>query len=202
MQLTPDQEKQLQEYKEKFQNISMSTTPGNKQEAEDAILTYYKQIKVGKTPKFHWVKSPDEGAKLVATLHRQYKNQDTSKVTDEEVLEAKRNCNQGSFDTYWAAYYSFVHEVLGKEKHELLDISMSIINNVGPHWLFDKNVILCEKPVEIHCKDGVLHNTEGLALKWSDGSGVYVVNNKKYDSMMALMLDNELSTESNNMLDK
>ena len=42
--------------------------------------------------------------------------------------------------------------------------------------MFEKFVFCCENHTEIHHNGAVLHNEKGIALKYSDGWGLYVLN--------------------------
>jgi len=97
------------------------------------------------------------------------------------------NAFYGQFDTHW------LQSAVAKAKEETLDIPeekyihlYNLAKMVGWFWLSDDTAIITHKPTEIHMTPrksssfitgeiGVLHNPNGLAIKYADGEGVYAI---------------------------
>lgn len=192
--LTPEQEALFPAYLEKFRNIGLSTTPTNRQKAEEALTKAYAYL--SKTdpnlcvpnPEIIWAESPMAGAVLAA----QHAKGDLN-VTDSEVQDQAWRASYGSFEAYWVSTYSFICNELPVEKDELIDIVMEIINECGVYWTYKDLVILTPKPTFIGMKDGKLHNSKGLALAYPDGNGIYAVNGSRKNSLIEATLEQRAS---------
>ena len=187
--LTPDQLAKIEEYKERFRQIGMSTAPTDKSKAEEFIRRAYVYLHKNEQPtrdfsnlEFVWAKNPLEGAKLAA----QYTKGDVN-VTDEEIHAQATTASYGSFEAYWVATYVYMAEVLGTKKDELVDIILDITKECGVYWTFEDLVVMTPKPTKIHVKDDKLHNTDGPALEYEDYS-VYAINGNRKGSLMEVAL--------------
>jgi len=150
--LTPEQEALLDVYCKKFLKIGLSTETDTVK-AEKAFKALYKQQGL-EEPEVRWFDSP---------------------------LSAKRAAKEagvtnlsfgweGSFDAGYAAFYSYVREVLNcvEETNPLLPV-FDIIESCGPSIECDKVVFASKKPIEIWTDDaGELHSETGPAFKYSD----------------------------------
>lgn len=184
--LTPAQEAKIPEYVEKYLEIGLSTRPCDHAKAEDAIKRSYKYLKL-KEPTFIWVKSPFEGAKVAAQLAK-----GSEDVTKQEISEQGSKASFGSFEAYWVSFYDFVATELPVKKDELIDIVKDIVNECGVYWTFEDVVVVSEKPVAIHFKDKKLHNPEGLALEYVDGTGIFALEGKSYPSLLDMTIEKEM----------
>lgn len=184
--LTPEQEAKIPQYIEKFLAIGLNTTPCDRAKAEESItkcLDYFKK----KPTKFVWVDSPYVGVELAAQTHFK-----TDKPSVEQIKEMSNYSFYGSFESYWVAFYDFVVNELPVEKHPLVDIVIDVVKNCGVHWaLEDGTVIISEKPISVHFKDNKLHNPNGLALEYKDGTGIFSLNGVRYPSLMEMTIQNE-----------
>lgn len=91
------------------------------------------------------------------------------------------NACYGQHDTSWLTYYLFFRVELGLvEETEPLRYLMEIQKHIGWWWVNEENTIITRQPSKIHLiqkKDlKVLHNENGLALEYKDGTGVYALN--------------------------
>jgi hypothetical protein len=180
--LTPEQEAKIPAYLDEYMRIGLSTEPCDKIKAEEAIARSYAYLKLP-APKFHWTSSPFAGAKLAAQI-----NKGSEDVTKEEISEMASKASYGSFEAYWVAFYAFIAEQLPVQKDELIDIVKDIIKNSGVYWTFKNNVVISEKPVAIHMKDKKLHNPDGLALEYPDGTGIFAIEGKSYPSLLDMTI--------------
>lgn len=171
-------EKKLKEYCDKYDEIGLSTESCNRTNAEKALKDLYAYFKKPE-PVFHWASSPAEGIRMAAKL-----NTGKDVPTQEEIRAQASYASYGSFEAYWLVYYSYILNEIKKETDPLLDILDRIIKDTGVYWCFEDCVVVSEKPTEIHLKGDKLHNPDGLAIKYKDGTGIYCVEGTQYKSMM------------------
>lgn len=180
--LTPEQEAKIPEYREKFKQIGLSTRPTDKAKAEAALKESYAYLKL-EEPQIIWADSPFAGAVLAA---KEAKGSDD--ITEEDVRAQAAHASYGSFEAYWVALYSFIANELAVQKDNLHEIATKIVEEVGVYWTFEGLIIATEKPVEIHVKDDKLHNEDGMAIRYKDGTGVYAVNGVRKESLLDSVL--------------
>lgn len=174
--LTPEQEKMIPVYLDRYLQIGLSTEPTDRKKAEAAILASYAYQKLEK-PEIIWAEDPFEGQILAAKYSG-----------NPNVKEQAAKASYGSFEAQWVVFYAFMSEVLPVEKVDnLIDIVKDIVTHCGVYWTFEGLVIMTPKPKAIHMKDGKLHNTEGLALEYETGRGVYAVNGDRKSNLFEVM---------------
>lgn len=188
--LTPKQETLIPGYVDRFTKIGLCTRITDRAKAEIAILKGYDiLIKAGKLrdPKrpieVFWAESPILGATLVAQMVYNRKN-----VTKEEIKEQLNNASFGSFEAYWVSMYAFIAEQFIVEKDPLIDCVLEGTQEWGLYWTFDAAVVLTPKPKAIHIKDSKLHNTEGMALEYHNGEGLYAYSGEVKGSLIEIIL--------------
>jgi len=181
--LTDAQKAKIPEYVEQYKRIGLSTEPCNRALAEKAVGDSYEYLKL-KRPTFMWCDSPQAGAKLAAQLAK-----GSDEVSDEEIQAQKQLASFGSFEAYWVAFYAFIAEQLPVEKDNLIDIVKEIVQNAGVYWTFEDVVVMTEKPVKIHMRDDKLHNPNGLAIEYKDGTGVFYLDGVRYPSLLAMEVE-------------
>lgn len=176
--LTPAQEAKIPEYVDKFLKIGMSTEPMDIEAAKAAITASYAHMKLP-APEFVIADSPFAGAKLAAQLEH-----GREEVTRAEVQAQNSSASYGSFEAYWVSFYSFCFNELNVPKNDLINIVEAIVKNCGVYWTFKDLVVLTHKPIAIHMVDKKLHNPNGMALEYRDGTGLYCIDGVAYDSLM------------------
>jgi len=185
--LTPEQEAQIPVYADKFRAIGMSTGPTDRAAAENAIRRSYKYLAASQSlstdPEFVWADSPMAGAVLAAQHAK-----GSLDVTQEEVRAQAEQASYGSFEAYWVSVYAFIGEQLPVEKDELLDIVINIVKNCGVYWTFTDLVVLTPKPTEIHMENEKLHNVNGPAMSYPDGSAIYALNGERKESLVEVIM--------------
>lgn len=185
--LTPEQEAKIPEYLEKFRKIGLSTDPTDRVKAEAAINRSYdylsKQNLCKPNPEIIWADSPMKGIVLAA----QHAKGDL-KVTDQEIQAQASLASYGSFEAYWASTYLFITNELPVEKDELADIVYDIISNCGVYWTFEDLVIITPKPSQIVMRNDKLHNTQGMALEYANGDGIYCIDGERKESLMEAVI--------------
>jgi hypothetical protein len=77
---------------------------------------------------------------------------------------------------------AFFREVGGlTSETERMGGILEIARSAGWWWPFQNAVILTERPTELHMRDGRLHNDEGSAILYPDGTGVWALNGLRVD---------------------
>jgi hypothetical protein len=167
--LTPEQEAKIPEYRERFKKIALSTKPIDRAKAEESIKRLYSYLEQDE-PRFEWVDNPIEGAKRAA-------QEATGRldVTAQDIRDQASHASYGSLEACYVAFFSFLQNELPIERHPFVDIAVSLVENCGIFWAFERLAIMTERPKEICLKDGRLHNIEGYALSYKDW-GVYSID--------------------------
>ena len=105
----------------------------------------------------------------------QVRDQVRAQVRGQELFSF---CSYGSFcsDAHWIAFYRYFQKfnVCKIENDAFESFSKLIETNVYDVIQLDGAYIGCEMPIEVH-RDSQhrLHSTGGMAIKWSDGWGIY-----------------------------
>jgi hypothetical protein len=186
--LTPEQEAIIPVYYEEFLKIGLSTEPCNREKGESALRASYKYLKLPE-PEIVWCESPFQGSRLAAIAAK-----GSEDVTEGEIREQANFASYGSFEAYWGAFYCFITEQLPVKHDGLAQIAKAIMQDCGVYWTFEDLIIVSEKPCEIHLVDNKLHNKQGHALKYRDGTGIFAVNGQRYDSLLELNIQSELKS--------
>lgn len=203
--LTQAQIAKIPDYVDKYLKIGLDTTTTNKQKAEEAIKEHY-ALQGYEEPLIVWEPSPKKGAQLAAQIasHPQG-NELTAKevletlpqVTEEQIRSIASSANYGSFNAYWVAYYNFVADVVEQKPDKILNVVNKITEECGVYWTFTKIVVMTEKPVKIMLKNNKLHCLDGMALQYSDGTGVYAIEGTVGNSLLEIKADLLLQQGSN-----
>lgn len=164
--LTPEQEKDLVEFREQWLAKGMSTEPADFPRAEAAIAEFYARLKMAK-PEFVRVASPRAAAVEIA------KRSGKKKVNTDEYVN-------GSFfgqqDSYWIAYYLFAERIgvdFG-DNSKLLRLWADISESVNWWTPFEGVCFLVDRPMVTKMdNEGRLHREDGPAVEYRDGWGVY-----------------------------
>lgn len=176
--LTKEQEEQIPVYLDRYLKVGMSTEPCDRVKAEAALKASYKYMKLPE-PEIVWADSPMQGAVLAAQFAK-----GSLDVTKAEISDQAGKASYGSFEAYWVAFYAFIAEQLPVKKDELIDIVKEIVQNCGVYWTFKDLIVVTEKPIEIHMVNQKLHNEDGLAVKYKDGHGVFMIDGKRCRSLL------------------
>ena len=84
----------------------------------------------------------------------------------------------GHFNSGYLSYIDYCNQVLHVNlpcQEEDFDWYIKT-SQVGLIYPLENCCIISDRPVEIHLKDEKLHNEKGMAIKYSDGFGVYCLN--------------------------
>lgn len=166
--LTDEQRALLKTNKEKFINKFLNNDELNMPVACEVIEFVYSLIKKP-MPTIYISSNPVEAQRLANEL----------KGTKNKYY---------SFGTYlnvwYAGWYSWVETyielgiITEKNFPKYFKLRKFIESNIFYTIEFDKAIILVGKPKEINKVNGVMHNLEGMAIKWADGYGQYYVNGR------------------------
>jgi len=186
--LPKEAEAKIEEYRERFLNIGLSTEETDRKKAEDALRRYCVYLKktdptVDDNPTFTWVDSPFEGIVVAAQIAKGSLN-----VTKDEIREQASKASFGSFEACWVATYAFIANELPVKKDELVDIAVDIVKECGVYWSFEGHYVMTPKPKVIAMKDGVLHSTYGMALAYANGDGFYSYKGERKNSLAEIAL--------------
>jgi hypothetical protein len=182
--LTKAQEKQISIYLEKYRAIGLSTQKTDRAKAEKAITDSQIYLKLP-PPKFIWADSPLQGLVIAARLAK-----GSDDVTESEIRDQVGKASFGSFEAYWVSFYAFVAENLPVKHDGLVNTVNDIVKNCGLYWVFEGVIVVTEKPVAIHMKDGKLHCEDGLALEYEhkDGSSIFSIDGVRYPNILEMAI--------------
>ncbi len=80
----------------------------------------------------------------------------------------------GPHDLYWLGFYQFLKVELGLKSKADPGPQISLAKNCGWWWPFKGAVVLTEHPVSMQLdEEGRLHSETDMAIKYSDGFGLY-----------------------------
>ena len=96
---------------------------------------------------------------------------------------------------FWLGYY-YYGKYIGMD-FSMIDINcINFIENVNFILPYKNVAFISAKPVKIHWNNGLLHNTRGMAVEYSDGWGIYSLNGIRFETDLGKKLINkELSFE-------
>jgi len=165
--LTKRQEEGIQEWYNKCLKIGYDTSPIDKATTEKSWKLLYKKLKL-KEPNFIYCQSPMQAQ---VTINKIKKNKKY------EFIHTYSWCQH---DISWIAYYKFYKEyglLPHDDNFEIIDIWFELAKSCGWCYTFENTVFVCEKPNEIHLNDNKqLHHNSKMALTYSDGYGLYMLN--------------------------
>lgn len=180
--LTKEQQDMIPVYRERYLQVGLSTRPTDRNKAAAAITKAYEYLKLSK-PEIIFAESPFKGAVIAAQIAT-----GVDKPSKEQIVNQISKASYGSLEAYWVSFYAYIGEQLPVKKDELLDIVKEIVDECGVYWTFEKVVVITDKPAEIHLKDGMLHNENGFALRYTDGTGVFAKDGVRYANLTEMKI--------------
>ena len=165
--LTPKQTAQIGVYHANWLAIGLKCERADRPRAEKSIKAMY-AFASQKEPQFAWCRSPREA-------------------------RDKYDCGSAWFvgqqDSYWICFYLYCRDILGvkyEQKYSaLLNLHAEVAQSCGWWYPFEHGVIVCERPLEVHMKNGVLHKDGGMAIRFSDGFGSWNLNGVRVSRALA-----------------
>jgi hypothetical protein len=184
-QLTPEQEKELNEFYLSQLAVGRSIEPINHAKVEEIITKFYKRLDKP-APKFIYGLSP-MGC-IVAAQDIQNENGEVTKYDDINTVKI----DKGVIDTMcsvrycgqqwiaWSSFYSFAERI--GVKYDPADSELLaewVEEGKHLHWWFpfDEVVFVSERPVHLAINAaGNLHDETQMAIRYADGWGLYSLN--------------------------
>lgn len=178
--LTQEQIEQFPKYVDKWLKIGLSTQSCDKEKAQQAVKEAYKVAGLKEPTIFIWLDSPIAGCYGAEYLNQLDKYLKDNKLILSDLIGSQvYNSGWGSNDSGWLSYYNYFYEICNLECTKRLQPLMNLAENCGWWWPFENVVIMTEKPIEIHMKNGRLHNEKGPSILYKDGFSVYSLNGVK-----------------------
>ena len=200
--LTEEQKKLIPFYVDKWAKIGLSCGPVK--DYEETINLFYEKILNKKRPtEIILAPSPLQVFELMGNqidqsvwgqvwirvwvqVENQVRKQVGKHVLEQvwmQVLEQVRKqvwqvyLNDGRLDFRIFPFYDYFNQVLDIQYPDAWSIFKKKEIELGfVYALFDDICILSDRPEQISIKDGVLHNESGMAIKYRDRWGVYMLN--------------------------
>ena len=203
--LTLEQEKGIKEWQEHCLKIGRDTSPINKKLSEKSWIKFY-EILGKKKPFFWYCQSPlqaqiiinmfpeiqkiffiEKGANIWANIWDNIRDNIWANIRA-NIGDNIKKLNFNWIDTYswcqhdinWIAYYKYFEKygLLPYDKNfEIFDIWYDLACSCGWCYTFENIVFVCEKPYKLFLDNqGRLHNEKSMALEYSDGYGLYMLN--------------------------
>ena len=201
--LTSEQIKMLDVYREKWKRIGLSCEPCNVPEAKLAVEKCYRLAGIPAPVKYILCDSPFS-AVLIASVRDSVRNSVRDSVRASvwdsvwnsvrdsvrdsvrasvwdsvraSVWDSVRELAYGSHDAGCLSYYDYLYQVVGLQCCEPLTGLIDLAQFCGWWAPYRNMAILQHRHCELHKNaQGQLHNPSGLAVKYRDGWGIYRLN--------------------------
>ena len=134
-------------------------------------------------------------SQLRSQLDNQLYNQLDSQPNNEILKSIQNTWYLGVFWLIWCGWYEYGQSIGVKFDHEKYDLFMNFNSEVNFIIPYKGICFISEKPTEIHWNNGRLHKDGGLAVKYSDGYGLYMLNGVKVPDWLAINSESELTVE-------
>lgn len=201
--LTPEQERQLVEYRQQCLEIGLATGPADVEAIRPIINMFYTRI--GEHKPYIWRVSSPMMAQFIANLGVNLRDNLWDNLRNnlrnnlwvnlgvnlganlganlrdnlrDNLLKHVPTNLWGSLEIHWIGHYIFPHRYLRKmhtdEQMRLLDGWETLAKNAFWWYPFKNICLVCDRPTEIHKdENGRLHNAFGPAASFSDGWNTY-----------------------------
>jgi hypothetical protein len=160
--LTAEQEAMLPLIAKECLEYGVSTAPLDREKCLAAAKLCYTLAgeKVPPDSAFEFLPSPDAGMARANQLEGNAKP---------KFIAPFYGCHEMGFLSFYIAFQRF-----GIEAIDQMNGLISLAQNAGWTWFFDEACIITERPVELKLDEsGRLHNLSGMAVRYSDGWGLY-----------------------------
>ena len=169
--LTKEQEKMIEIYRNQGIQVGNSIDESNFDIADQALMELYDFAEIQRPEKIYHVDSP----KMAQGLINELLNQPL------DIFNSSHSYSFGSAESYWIYTYQYYVDVLKLPIDEKarwgLDIMKRLCDNSGFHYVYDKFAVICDKPKIISLnEDGEVHNETGPAILYRDGFAIYAIN--------------------------
>lgn len=191
--LNKKQKELLSVYEQNSMNIGLQTGPTNRPVATDLVNKFYKDSGFDEPHIILFAKSPKE-ATIIASiisedpniLQNYEDNNDDfiqfllSKFNKKTSLKQQSITVSGNHETYWLQFYEYFRKECGIKFDKDIDKKLTNLieysKNAGWLYTYKMYAIVVDRPEEVHLEDGLIHNENGPAIRYSDGFAIYAVN--------------------------
>jgi len=204
--LTKTQEAQIPKYIKKY--VDLASKPTDKKKATKAVQALYKSAGY-KKPIVVFGQSPlstaimvamtrilskgdiaGDGSQLRSQLYSQLRSQLGSQLDsqlDSQLYSQLRSINNNwwiiAWWLVWAGWYAFGKYIGVEFDNKILKIFMDFVTNVSFIIPYEGIAFVSETP-KISWEEGKLHNTEGKAVEYADGYGLYSLFGVNFDEKL------------------
>lgn len=220
--LTPEQEELLTTYRDIGLSEGLALGPTNRAAVIPVFKDLYTKILDMAEPKqFIFVRGPMEAQKVISVLtadkgniHEKWTPETNDEFVDMIVSKFKKftsfcdthSFGMGSCESYWVQFYKYFRDVVGIKydtvANDGLNMFDTLVKNSGWHYLFEECVIVCDRATSIMTENGQLHNVEGPAVSFADGSNFWFINGHEVNEKIVMtpheLTIKEIKAESNN----
>lgn len=188
--LTPEQEARMNEFRDNWLAIGLSTEKVDHNQARIAVAKMYKCAGLKPPAEIIFVNGPNEAYKLL-------KNRNFI----ENVNDFMTSFIYGSNEASWLSFYDYLREVCGVRGCQTLDGLISVSKTCGWVSVFGDLAVVQERPLHIKFDEqNRLHSENGPAILFRDTFSIYAwhgtripaewIRDKSLDAKTALTLDN------------
>jgi hypothetical protein len=171
--LTPEQEAKLDDYRDKWLAIGLSTEETDVELAEAAMDKVYECAGLPAPENKIWAKNPYEGAVLAAQLAKYGEIKEGNQLSKSEITNQLSQAGYGNHDASWISFYDFFQEEVGIDLHQVNGL-IELAKHCGWWWPFDTTVVMTPKATHLAMDDqGRLHAENQAALSFADGWSIY-----------------------------
>lgn len=190
--ITPEQEAKIPEYLNRFLLVGRRTKPVSFEEIKQSVRYLYENILQMKTPKIILVDSPYQ-------LENQLGNQLGNQLRNQLGIQLRKQLEKqlwkqqfGISNLYYCEYYylSFIfNEVLESELTPKLNNFVDAISKIHGASFTEDLAMVSQFPINLCLnEEDKLHNENGKALEYEDGTGLYAMNGGVASSPLELEL--------------
>lgn len=187
--LTPENEKYIEEQYRIFLKKGLTTEPANREEVEAAIKRIYVREGITDVPNFFWANGMQEAKNILR----------------EAGVTNHSTGLWGSMDLYWLARFKVARD-LGvtydqKDNDELDDLL--VIAQAGMWWAYE-DVLVMDTPLTLLIDElGNLHCDDGPAVEYRNGEKIWMIHGHEVpelvvmhpESITVAMIDGERNAE-------
>jgi len=164
--ITSEQKKHLDIIAAEWIDIGLSTEPSNLAKAEGYIKMAYRAVNLKAPDKFEFFPSP--------FAVKDYLGSDYTKSYPV----------YGPHEAGWLSFYDAMG-YLGVNV-SILEGLIGAAKNCGWWFPYEDQVLVSDRPSEIHMLDGECHNDDGMAIKYRDSRGVWCISGIRVDEQIIL----------------
>lgn len=162
--LTPEQEAQMDVYRDKWIKIGLSTEPLDLENAKKAAIKAYELAGLPAPTQFFTAKSPVDAIRLIKELDPE---QDSNKILGD--------MSYGCHDAPWLSFYDYFKTCVGVEGLEQIEGLTELAYHCGWVSFYEDVVVFQDRPCTIKMDEqNRTHCEDGPAIAYSDGFAIYV----------------------------